>query len=72
MSNIKSCDNNYVAECLKMSLFQESPKSIQIPIVNKMLITMTANRKILFAGAGLHQLYDVRLKLVHIKVNSDE
>ena len=55
-----------------MSLFQESPKSIQIPIVNKMLITMTANRKILFAGAGLHQLYDVRLKLVHIKVNSDE
>ena len=39
-SNIKSCDNNYVAECLKMSLFQESPKWIQIPIVSKTLITM--------------------------------
>ena len=67
-SNIKSCDNNYVAECLKMSLFQESPKWIQIPIVSKTLITMTANRKILLAVAGLHQLFDVRCKSLQCSV----
>jgi hypothetical protein len=69
-SNIKSCDNNYVVECLKMSFFQENVKWILIPIVSKTLITMTVNRKILLAVAGLPQLFDVRCKSLQCSVSN--